>query len=287
MMHVHRSCTGVPRFRNRGLESTQECVYCYTMTVPRNFVILSFASNPDSPHVSEAARMIVENIALERWLAEERATLLALLSAAADDQGPEPHHLERAHRPLVAPPHGLTPRLGFVVDIVGFGRRDAERQEDLQHRLDALVGGLVADLGLDRADTEREVAGDSAVVFLPVGMASSYVLPRLVAGAAERLHRDNRRYRDRMRLRMAVGSGLLGNGPLGFTGQLVVDLHRLVDSDLLRDRIDTHEDADLALLITHTLHDEVVRPGYLTGDDLTPVEIVAKEFAATAWLRLC
>jgi hypothetical protein len=86
---------------------------------------------------------------------------------------------------------------------------------------------------------------------------------------------------------MAVGSGLLGTGPLGFTGQLVVDLHRLVDSDVLRRAVDDHEEAALALLISHTVHDEVVRPGYLAGNDFAPVEIVAKEFAATAWLRLC
>lgn len=274
-------------FRDRDLESTQECVYCYTMTVPRNFVVLSYASNQDALTASDVARRIVANLALERWLAEERETLFALLSAAAGEQRRAPHHLERAHPPLVPPPDGLTPRLGFVVDIVGFGRRGAEQQEDLQHRLDALVGGLVADLGIDRADTDSEVAGDSAAVFLPVGMASSYVLPRLIAAATDRLARDNRRFRDRMRLRMAVGGGLVGNGPLGFTGQLVVDLHRLVDSDLLRAEIRGHEDADLALLITRTLHDEVVRPGYLAADELTPVEIAAKEFAATAWLRLC
>lgn len=184
-------------------------------------------------------------------------------------------------------PCGLTPRLGFVVDIVGFGRRDAEQREDLAHRLDALVAGMVADLGLDRSATVSEAAGDSTAVFLPVGMASPYVLPRLITAVSDRLARDNRRYRDRMRLRMAVGGGLLGTGPLGFTGQLVVDLHRLVDSDRIRQAVAADKEADIALLVTHTVHDEVVRPGYLAEKDFTPVEITTKEFAATAWLRLC
>lgn len=234
------------------------------MTLAPKFVILSFVSNTDTPQ--DVARVLAD---LDLLLTEAHETLLPA------ECGPVPV------------PGGLTPRLGFVVDIVGFGRRDAEQREDLAHRLAALVTGLVADLGVNRCHTLSEAAGDSTTVFLPVGMVSAYVLPVLVAAASERLARDNRRYRDRMRLRMAVGSGLLGSGPLGFTGQLVVDLHRLVDSDQLRLAIDADEGADLALLVTHTVHDEVVRPGYLAEKDFTPVEIAAKEFAATAWLRLC
>jgi hypothetical protein len=244
-------------------------VYSYTMTLAPKFVILSFVSNVDTPQAQDVARVILENLALELMLTEAHEAL------------------PLAECGLVPVPGGLTPRLGFVVDIVGFGQRDAEQRDDLAHRLAALVAGLVADLGLERSDTMREVAGDSTAVFLPVGMASPYVLPRLIAAASERLARDNRRYRDRMRLRMAVGSGVLGTGPLGLTGQLVVDLHRLVDSDQLREAIAADEEADLALLVTHTVHDEVVRPGYLAGKDFTPVEITTKEFAATAWLRLC
>lgn len=189
--------------------------------------------------------------------------------------------------PPVETSAGLTPRLGFVVDIIGFGHRGAEDKEELQRRLDALVGRVLADLGIARVDTDSDVAGDSTVVFLPVGAASPDILPRMISAMAERLGRDNQRYRDRMRLRMAVGSGLVGTGPLGFTGELVVDLHRLVDSVVLRQAIRDHERTDLALLVTHTLHDEVIRPGYLDKEDFTEVVVAAKEFEAAAWLRLC
>lgn len=189
--------------------------------------------------------------------------------------------------PPAAPSTALAPRIGFVVDIIGFGHRGAEDKEDLQRRLDALVGRVIADLGLARVDTDGDVAGDSMVVFLPVGTASPDVVPRMVTAMAERLGRDNQRYRDRMRLRMAVGSGLVGGGPLGFTGELVVDLHRLVDSVVLRQAISDHEHNDLALLVTHTLHDEVIRPGYLDKADFTEVAVTTKEFEAAAWLRLC
>jgi hypothetical protein len=186
-----------------------------------------------------------------------------------------------------APSNGMTPRLGFVMDIVGFGHRDAEGKADLQHRLNDLVNRVVADLGVDLADVKSSDAGDARLMFLPVGVDSSRVLPAMLAAVVERLGRDNRRFQDRMRLRMAVGAGLVGDGPLGFTGELVVDVHRLVDSAVLRQALRDNPDADLAVLVSQSLHDDVIRPGHLDPGDFTRVEITAKEFRAPAWLRVC
>lgn len=180
----------------------------------------------------------------------------------------------------------FTPRLGFVVDIVGFGRRDGESKDDLQRRLDTLLDQVVADLGVDRKGVHSGDAGDSRVLFLPPGVDPTRVLPIMISAIRERLGRDNRRYRDRMRLRMAVGTGLVGNGPLGFTGELVIDLHRLVDSVVLREAVAGNLYADLALLVGNALYDDVIRPGYLDRGDFTRVDVTTKEFTAPAWLRL-
>jgi len=65
-----------------------------------------------------------------------------------------------------------------------------------------------------------------------------------------------------------------------------VDLHRLVDSKVLRNAMKRNYAVDLGLVLTHTLHDEVIRPGYLDKADFTQVEVKVKEFAAPAWLPL-
>lgn len=179
-----------------------------------------------------------------------------------------------------------TARLGFVVDIVGFGRRDGESKAELRRRLDTLVDEVVAALGVDRAGVASGDAGDARVLFLPAGADPSRVLPVMLATIRERLARDNRRYRDRMRLRMAVGSGPVGTGPLGFTGDLVVDLHRLVGSVVLRKAVADNLYADLALLVGHALYYDVVRPGYPEPGDFTRVDVTAKGFTAPAWLLL-
>lgn len=185
------------------------------------------------------------------------------------------------------PEGAMRPRLGFVVDIVGFGRRDAEGKSDLQDRLDRLVSGVVDGLGVDLTDAKKTDAGDSRVMFLPVGVDSSRVVPAILAGMIDGLARDNRRYRDRMRLRMSMASGLVGDGPTGFTGELVIDLHRLLDSTVLREAMADHAETDLAILVSQALYDDVVRPGYLSPDDFTRVKVNTKEFDAGAWLRLC
>jgi hypothetical protein len=182
---------------------------------------------------------------------------------------------------------GLSPRLGFVMDIVGFGSRDAEGKDDLQARLDRLFRQVVDDLGVGPEDTDSSDAGDSRVLFLPPGMDSARVLRTMLPAVTERLAKDNRRYRDTMRLRMAVGTGLVGTGALEFTGELVVDLHRLVDSDVLREAVTANPDKNLALLVSQALHDDVIRPGHLDPAGFTRVVVKQKEFEAPAWLRVC
>lgn len=194
-----------------------------------------------------------------------------------------------APQPAAGTKDGMRPRLGFVVDIVKFSGRDAAGKEDLQDRLDELVGKVVSGVGGDPADTKTSDAGDGRVVFLPVGLDSSRAVPAIIAGMIEHLGRDNRRFRDTMRLRMAMGTGLVGDGSLGHTGELVIDLHRLVDSPVIRSAIKDHLDVDLAILVSQALHDDVIRPGYLAPTDFTRVDVTIeeKEYKATAWLRLC
>lgn len=172
------------------------------------------------------------------------------------------------------PPAGLAPRLGFVVEIIGFGHRDAREKEDLRLRVDALVSRVVADLGVPRAHAETEAAGDTTLVFLPPGVPAAHVLPRMISAVVERLSRDNQRYRDRMRLRMAVAAG-----PPGSTDEL----YRLVDSRVLRQAISDNEQANLALLVTP----ELLRSGELDRADFAEVEVRSRDVVVPAWLRVC
>jgi hypothetical protein len=70
-----------------------------------------------------------------------------------------------------------------------------------------------------------------------------------------------------MRLRMAVGVGLVLVAATGFAGTMIVDINRLVDSSPLRDAVRDHPDSDVVVLVSQQLHASLVRPGYLRPPD--------------------
>ncbi len=174
-------------------------------------------------------------------------------------------------------------RVGFVVDVIGYGERGALAQEQLQTRLQALLRHVVADVGGDLDEVDHDSgAGDGLVVFLPTGADPSRLVPELLRSAVERLTADNYLHRDRIRLRMVVGSGVVG----AFAGPLVVNISRLVDSGPLRRAARENPDSDLVVLVLDAVHRDVIGPGYvpLSVDRFQVVDVAMREFAEQAWL---
>lgn len=173
-------------------------------------------------------------------------------------------------------------RLGFVVDVVGYEQRTAPEQELVQHRLQALLRAVVTDVGDDFDEVDRDSgAGDGLVVLPPTGDPAER-LPVLLRSVKTRLAEDNAAAGDRIRLRMAVGTGQVA----GFAGPLVVNISRLVDSEPLRRAVAGHPEADLVVLVLDVLRHEVVAPCYvpLVADCVALVDVAMKEFVDEAWL---
>ncbi|HEX6360736.1 hypothetical protein [Actinophytocola sp.] len=178
-------------------------------------------------------------------------------------------------------------RLGFVVDVVSYGQRTETQQEGVEVRLQALLRAVVADVGDDFDQVDRDSGwGDGMVVFLPTGRDPAELLPPLLRSVATRLAADNAACQDRIRLRMSVGTGLVARGDNGFAGPLVVNISRLVDSEPLRRAAAANPEADLVVLVLDVPHQEVVVPGYvpLVADRVALVDAAMKEFVDRAWL---
>lgn len=194
----------------------------------------------------------------------------------------------RAWPPAAEPLARKTLQMGFTVDVVGFGRRSARDREAVEHRLLALLCQILADTdtGTDLDQVDHQWHGDGASVYLPSDVDPTRIVTTLVDATTRRLAEDNLRHSDRIRLRMAVTVGLLGQGITGYTGPIVVDLARMVDAPALRQAIAEEPDCDLAVLLSDYVYSNVVRPGYseLSTAPFRRVEIVVKEFAAPAWL---
>jgi hypothetical protein len=185
-----------------------------------------------------------------------------------------------ARRPAVAP----TNRLGFVVDVVSYGQRPLPEQTLVQERLQGLLRSVVADVGDDFDRVDRDSGTGDGIVVLDGDPTE--LLPVLLRSVATRLAADNAVWRDRIRLRMVVGTGLVGRGGNGFTGPLVINISRLVDSEPLRRAVAGNPAADLVVLVLDVLHREVVAPGYelLAADHFDLVDVAMREFVDRAWL---
>jgi hypothetical protein len=203
-------------------------------------------------------------------------------------QNPAPPPAPTPRKPATASetPGRIELRLGFAVDVVGYSARSSPEKESVQERLAALVRAVLGELDLDLKETDHQDGGDGMNVFLPATVELHRALPVLIRAWQDRLTRDNQRYQDRIRLRMALDVGPVGLTALGFGGRTIITVNRLLHSDTLRRALHEHTNADLAVLVSDQLHQHVIGEGY-PGLDAARFEqhlIVAKEYKGHAWL---
>jgi hypothetical protein len=148
------------------------------------------------------------------------------------------------------------------------------------------VVDTLAECGMDLDYVDHEWTGDGINVVMPADMDPTVVLPVLIRSLAANLGADNALNYDRIRLRMAIGVGLVEQSTAGFGGPMIVDTNRLVDSAPLRSALTAYPAADLAVAISDQVYATVIRPGYpgIPGSQFSRVNVVAKEFTGPAWI---
>ncbi|WP_431727352.1 CATRA conflict system CASPASE/TPR repeat-associated protein [Verrucosispora sp. TAA-831] len=177
-------------------------------------------------------------------------------------------------------------RLGFGVDIVGYSGRSGPAQADAQKRLAEMCHRVAQGLGLRLTDTDRQHTGDGMNVFLPSQIQLHKALPMLLDGFDRELADDNARYQDRIRLRVAISVGLAGIGDLGFSGEAILEISRLLNSSPLRQAVGGNPGVDLVAMVSDTLHRFVIRPGWarLAPERFERHLVKVKEYTGFAWV---
>jgi hypothetical protein len=153
-------------------------------------------------------------------------------------------------------------RMGFSVDTVGYSARSSPDKAAVQIRLATLLDTVMYRIGLAPDDIDTQATGDGIHVFLPAATEIHRTLPALVREWDQRLAEDNSHVDDRLRLRMAVVAGPVCTTPLGFGGNTIIEVTRLVNSPTLRRAIRRSPRADLAVLLADQLYRHVVGEGY-------------------------
>jgi serine/threonine protein kinase len=185
-----------------------------------------------------------------------------------------------------------------VLDVAGWGARPAPLQGEVQRRLLRVAERVLASCGLrmtgdkdsrspDYAICETSGTGDGLNVMLPADTDLTVILPVLVRTLAAELTADNvANVSDRMRMRMAVSIGLVSHGAVGFSGPLITELSRLVNSRKLHDELIAEPEADLTVALADAAHSMIIKSGYpgIPATQFRATEVTEKEFSGTAWI---
>ncbi|MHC3816819.1 hypothetical protein [Streptomyces sp. CB02488] len=170
-----------------------------------------------------------------------------------------------------------------------YSRLDTRTQSAVQSELVRMLDEAAGLTGLDRTSWTRQPQGDQEFAVLPEATPEDVVLGPFVHHLAVRLgDRNARPGAQRIRLRMAVDSGVVADAALGHAGPAPVAVARYVNAPQLRAVLATLTTADLAVMVSDRLYQDVVRSG---RRDLDPAQYVrahvrVKEFGGYGWIRV-
>ncbi|GGK74304.1 hypothetical protein Sme01_33770 [Sphaerisporangium melleum] len=179
-------------------------------------------------------------------------------------------------------------RLVMAVDAEGYGSGDDLRHDSIQFGLAQVMDRGAREAGLRRETWSRQEAGDGEVIVLPEGEPELRVIDDLVRRLRKALHDHNRERRDdaRLRIRISIGHGVVKRGAMGFVGQVVVTTCRLLDANAARTALKTNPRADLVLILTDRLYEDVIRQLHTSHrpESFTQVKVPTKERTEIAWM---
>jgi len=211
----------------------------------------------------------------------------------AGDSG-EPLILSEAANTSAAPEQSLDQAqpqycVLLAVDIAGSAARSADTQLHMLRSLYALLRQAFEDCGLGWDNYPHQYRGDGILVIAPAETGPTAVVNLLV----DRLHVGLRRHNEasteagKIRLRVAVHSGLVHHGEYGLVGEALVHIFRLLDAPVLREALGRSKD-DLALMVSDHFYETMIRHGadVIHPEAFEPATVAVKETRTRGWLHL-
>ncbi len=181
-------------------------------------------------------------------------------------------------------------RLLVSADMENYSGRTNVLQHRAQLAFQRIMEEATAEIGLRRVGWRIQQGGDGELAILPPGTSERVIVTRL-APVVDRLlreHNQGLRSEAKVRLRLAVHQGLVHlDGANGFPSEAIVHVSRLVDSPILKAALRRFPGANVALVVSDSLYQDVVRH----YQDLRPeqfarvsADLPEKNFRATAWI---
>jgi hypothetical protein len=179
-------------------------------------------------------------------------------------------------------------RLVLAVDAKGYGGVDVLTQTQLQEAIQRLLGQAASRAGLERERWLTQQAGDSVFAVLPEGSSEPALVDTFMRelDAGLRAFNHGRNPGAWLRLRAAVHFGTASPAANGFAGRAPVEIGRILDSAVLRSTMAAAPEACLAVAVSATVFNDVVREAYTTirAAEFREVRIEEKEYVGRAWI---
>ncbi|MGH3381512.1 MAG: hypothetical protein ACRDP6_42960 [Actinoallomurus sp.] len=176
-----------------------------------------------------------------------------------------------------------------AVDLAGFSKLSTRDQMAVQSVLHQVLDKAADHAQLNRQSWQRQAGGDGELAILPAETDGLRLVADFPRELAEVLTATNaeRRDRPRIRVRLAIHHGTLTPGCLGPVGQAPIVISRLLDAAILRRVLVRHPGLDLALIVSASLHADVIE-SQLSGLDPSEfyrVRVRAKGVVYPAYIK--
>lgn len=195
----------------------------------------------------------------------------------------------RNRSPMPIPGAGGEPvHRGMVaVDIASFGgRHDPDVQRRLRDGMYDIVREACATAGIAFDRCHHEDRGDGILLVTGPEVSVETLVAHMAAGVRTGVRRYNKSASEpaRMRLRMAVHSGLVHDDRYGVLGRHVNLLFRILEAGGLKRMLDA-QDAVFGLIVSDYVFSEIVQygAGQLEAGDFAEIPVREKETRERAW----
>lgn len=180
-------------------------------------------------------------------------------------------------------------RLCIAADAERYSSLDRGEQGTLQRHFVSVTTAARQAAGLDPNQVHTQPAGDGELALLPPGIDETDVIARFVRGLRDALHTVNRSTGRRLRLRIAMHTGLTELAANGYAGRAVVTAARMCESPQLKTHLAGHPEADLVLALSQSLFDDHIGHDFfdIRADAFEQLTLsVTDRFRTEAWVYL-
>ncbi|MEU7568516.1 hypothetical protein AB0A99_21425 [Streptomyces fradiae] len=183
---------------------------------------------------------------------------------------------------------GAIHRLVVYADACASGTLDMAAKTRMRSAMYGAFGEAYASIGVEPGQIHQEDRGDGILAALRPDVPPTLMVGRWIDTLYESLREHNAGRDPRLRLRVGMNAGLVLDDGAGLVGRAVDLACRLCDSATAKAVMARATDADLLVVVSGWLYDNVVSEGgrYVEPAHYRPARVSAKETDETAWFHI-